>query len=143
MSRSNLPGRSIRRLVAFPIAMLLTWSISAQTAEPSAAPSDLDAYVATAMKTFDVPGLSLAIVKDGKIVVAKGYGVRKLGNPTAVDEYTMFGIGSNTKAFTAAALAMLVDAGKLSWDDPVYQRLPGFVMYDPYVSHEMTIRDLL
>jgi CubicO group peptidase (beta-lactamase class C family) len=55
----------------------------------------------------------------------------------------MFGIGSNTKAFTAAALATLVDAGKLSWDDPVYQRLPGFVMYDPYVSHEMTIRDLL
>jgi CubicO group peptidase (beta-lactamase class C family) len=60
-----------------------------------------------------------------------------------VDEFTLFGIGSNTKAFTTAALATLVDEGKLSWDDPVYQRLPGFVMYDPYVSHEMTIRDLL
>jgi CubicO group peptidase (beta-lactamase class C family) len=95
------------------------------------------------MKTFEVPGLALAIVKDGKILVAKGYGVRKLGDPTFVDEHTMFGIGSNTKAFTTAALATLVDAGKLSWDDPVYQRLPGFVMYDPYVSHEMTIRDLL
>jgi CubicO group peptidase (beta-lactamase class C family) len=82
-------------------------------------------------------------VKDGKIVVAKGYGVRKLGDPTAVDEFTTFGIGSNTKAFTTAALATLVDENKLSWDDPVYQRLPGFVMYDPYVSHEMTIRDLL
>jgi len=70
-------------------------------------------------------------------------GVRKLGDPTPVDEFTMFGIGSNTKAFTTAALATLVDEGKLSWDDPVYQRLPGFVMYDPYVSHEMTIRDLL
>ena len=69
--------------------------------------------------------------------------MRKLGDPTPVDEHTMFGIGSNTKAFTTAALATLVDAGKLSWDDPVYQRLPGFVMYDPYVSHEMTIRDLL
>jgi CubicO group peptidase (beta-lactamase class C family) len=69
--------------------------------------------------------------------------VRKLGEPTAVDEFTTFGIGSNTKAFTTAALATLVDEGKLSWDDPVYQRLPGFVMYDPYVSHEMTIRDLL
>jgi CubicO group peptidase (beta-lactamase class C family) len=95
------------------------------------------------MKAFSVPGLALAIVKDGKIIVAKGYGVRKLGDATAVDEHTMFGIGSNTKAFTTVALAMLMDAGKLSWDDPVYQRLPGFVMYDPYVSHEMTIRDLL
>jgi CubicO group peptidase (beta-lactamase class C family) len=95
------------------------------------------------MKTFEVPGMAVAIVKDDKIVVAKGYGVRKLGEPTPVDEFTMFGIGSNTKAFTTAALATLIDEGKLSWDDPVYQRLPGFVMYDPYVSHEMTIRDLL
>jgi CubicO group peptidase (beta-lactamase class C family) len=99
--------------------------------------------LARSLKTFDVPGISVAIVKDGKIVLAKGYGVRKLGESTSVDEHTMFGIGSNTKAFTAAALATLVDEGKISWDDPVYQRLPGFVMYDPYVSHEMTIRDLL
>jgi CubicO group peptidase (beta-lactamase class C family) len=110
---------------------------------PTNPPADLDTYVANAMKTFDVPGLSVAIVKDGKILVAKGYGVRKLGESTPVDEHTMFGIGSNTKAFTTAALATLIDAGKLSWDDPVYQRLPGFVMYDPYVSHEMTMRDLL
>lgn len=110
---------------------------------PTAPPADVDAYVAKSMMTFDVPGLSVAIVKDGKVVVAKGYGVRKLGEHTPVDENTMFGIGSNTKAFTTAALATLVDAGKFSWDDPVYQRLPGFVMYDPYVSHEMTIRDLL
>ena len=109
----------------------------------SAPPPDLDAYVANSMKTFDVPGMAVAIVKDGKVVVAKGYGVRKMGDPTPVDERTMFGIGSNTKAFTTAALAGLVDAGKLAWDDPVYERLPGFVMYDPYVSHEMTIRDLL
>ena len=122
-------------------AILIVSAIAlAQTAPP---PPDLDAYVAAAMKTFDVPGMAVAIVKDGKVVVAKGYGVRKLGEPTPVDEHTMFGIGSNTKAFTTAALAGLVDAGKLSWDDPVYQRLPGFVMYDPYVSHEMTIRDLL
>jgi CubicO group peptidase (beta-lactamase class C family) len=106
-------------------------------------PADLDAYVTTTMKTFDVPGIAVAIVKDGKIVVAKGYGVRKLGESTPVDEFTQFAIGSNTKAFTTAALATLVDQGKLSWDDPVYQRMPGFVMYDPYVSHEMTIRDLL
>lgn len=122
------------------LVLLLNPFMSAQAAS---APADLDAYVAASMKTFDVPGIAVAIVKDGRILVAKGYGVRRLGDPTPVDELTMFAIGSNTKAFTTAALATLVDAGKLSWDDPVYQRLPGFVMYDPYVSHEMTIRDLL
>jgi CubicO group peptidase (beta-lactamase class C family) len=125
----------------FLVVLTLVDSVFAQS--PTPPPADLDAYVASSMKTFDVPGMAVAIVKDGEIVVAKGYGVRKLGDPTPVDEFTMFGIGSNTKAFTTAALATLVDAGKLSWDDPVYQRLPGFVMYDPYVSHEMTIRDLL
>lgn len=117
--------------------------LSAQNSSPSTFPPDLDAYVANSMKTFEVPGMGVAIVKDGKVIVAKGYGSRKLGDSTPVDEFTMFAIGSNTKAFTTAALATLVDEGKLSWDDPVYERLPGFVMYDPYVSHEMTIRDLL
>jgi CubicO group peptidase (beta-lactamase class C family) len=131
-----------RRLTLTVCALVLTRALWAQSSA-SAAPPDLDSYAAGAMKTFDVPGIAIAVVKDGKIVVAKGYGVRKHGDPTPVDELTMFGIGSNTKAFTTAALATLVDAGKLSWDDPVYQRLPGFVMYDPYVSHEMTIRDLL
>jgi CubicO group peptidase (beta-lactamase class C family) len=106
-------------------------------------PADLDAYVARDMRAFDVPGIAVAIVKDGKVVLAKGYGVRKLGEATPVDENTLFGIGSNTKAFTSAALASLVDAGKISWDDRVYEHLKGFQMYDPYVSHEMTIRDLL
>lgn len=106
-------------------------------------PADLDEYVARAMKTFDVPGMALAIVKNGRVVVAKGYGVRKLGEATPVDENTLFGIGSNTKAFTAAALATLVDEGKIHWDDPVSDHLPGFVMNTPYVSKEMQIRDLL
>ena len=108
-----------------------------------AAPKDLDAYAARAMKTLDVPGIAVTIVKDGRVVLAKGYGVKKRGEPAPVDENTLFGIGSNTKAFTSAMLASLVDEGKIAWDDPVYQRLPGFQMYDPYVSHEMTIRDLL
>src|SRR5712691_11655554 len=123
----------------FVFVMVCVQILPAQTAPPA----DLDSFVAKALKTFEVPGLSVAIVKDGKTVLAKGYGVRKLGNPTPVDENTLFGIGSNTKAFTTAALASLVDEGKLSWDDRVYERLPGFQMYDPYVSHEMTIRDLL
>jgi CubicO group peptidase (beta-lactamase class C family) len=127
----------------FAAAILILIASAVSLCAQTAPPADLDTYVANSMKTFDVPGLAVAIVKDGKVVVAKGYGVRKLGDPTPVDERTRFGIGSNTKAFTTAALATLIDEGKLSWDDPVYQRLPGFVMYDPYVSHEMTIRDLL
>ena len=142
MGKHYLP-RAASQFV-FTTWLILGVSMSAQTAAaPSAPPADLDAYVANSMKTFDVPGMAVAIVKDGKIVVAKGYGVRKLGDPTPVDEFSMFAIGSNTKAFTTAALATLIDQGKLSWDDHVYERLPGFVMYDPYVSHEMTIRDLL
>jgi CubicO group peptidase (beta-lactamase class C family) len=133
----------LKRFVIFFIALTSSLASAQSPASLTAPPADLDAYVASSMKTFDVPGMAVAIVKDGKIVVAKGYGVRRLGDSTPVDEFTMFGIGSNTKAFTTAALATLVDEGKLSWDDPVYQRLPGFVMYDPYVSHEMTIRDLL
>lgn len=133
MSEALRPRLVVANLILF------TASLYAQTALPA----DLDSYVANSMKTFDVPGMAVAIVKDRKIVVAKGYGVRKLGDPTPVDEHTMFGIASMTKAFTTAALATLVDAGKLSWDDPVYQRLPGFVMFDPYVSHEVTVRDLL
>ena len=132
----------LKRLAIVFVASMFVSSAWTQSSS-IAPPPDLDAYVAASMKTFEVPGMAVAIVKDGKVVVAKGYGVRKLGDPTPVDEFTMFGIGSNTKAFTTAALATLVDEGKLSWDDPVYQRLPGFVMYDPYVSHEMTIRDLL
>src|SRR5579859_5438321 len=137
-----MPQRRVRRIATLIVAVTLVGSAWGQSA-PSTPPADLDAYVAASMKTFDVPGMAVAIVKDGKILVAKGYGVRKLGDPTPVDESTLFGIGSNTKAFTTAALATLVDEGKLSWDDLVYERLPGFVMYDPYVSHEMTIRDLL
>jgi CubicO group peptidase (beta-lactamase class C family) len=129
----------VLQCIALASALFGAVSASAQ----SGPPEDLDAYVARDMKTFDVPGIAIAIVKDGKVVLAKGYGVRKLGDSTPVDENTLFGIGSNTKAFTSAALASLVDAGKISWDDKVYERLKGFEMYDPYVAHEMTIRDLL
>jgi CubicO group peptidase (beta-lactamase class C family) len=106
-------------------------------------PADLDNYILQAMKAFNVPGVGVAVVKDGQVVFAKGYGVRKLGESTPVDAHTLFGIGSNTKAFTTASLGILVDEGKLTWDDRVVDRLPGFQMYDPYVTHEMTIRDLL
>jgi len=106
-------------------------------------PPDMDAYMARVLKEFEVPGIAVAIVKDGKVVLTRGYGVRKIGEPTAVDEHTLFGIASNTKAFTAAALSILVDEGKLAWDEPVTKYLPNFQMYDPYVTRELTIRDLL
>ncbi len=95
------------------------------------------------MTAFEVPGLSLTVVKDGKVVVARGYGVRKLGAPDAVDARTRFGIASNTKVFTATALGILVDEGKLRWDASVIDYLPWFQMSDPYVTREMTVRDLL
>src|SRR4029453_9233480 len=115
----------------------------AQTPAVAAAPSDLDAFVTKVLKTFEVPGDSVAIVKDGKVGVAKGYGVRKLGEAAPVDARTLFGIASNTKVFTATALGLLVEEGKLEWDAPVVRYLPGFQMWDPYVTRELTIRDLL
>jgi CubicO group peptidase (beta-lactamase class C family) len=102
-----------------------------------------DDYVQKAMKEWEVPGVAIAIVKGDQIVLAKGYGVRKIGEPAVVDEHTLFAIGSSSKAFTAASVAILVDQGKLKWDDPVTKYLPGFEMYDPYVTRELTVRDLL
>jgi CubicO group peptidase (beta-lactamase class C family) len=103
----------------------------------------VDNVVERARKEFDVPGIAVAIVKDGNVVLAKGYGVRKMGDPAPVTPQSLFRIASNTKAFTAAALAILVDEKRIRWDDPVTQYLPAFQMYDPYVTREMTIRDLL
>jgi CubicO group peptidase (beta-lactamase class C family) len=106
-------------------------------------PPDIDVLVARVMKAFEVPGLALTVVKDGKVVLAKGYGVRKLGDPAPVDAKTLFGIASNTKVFTATALGLLVEEGKVAWDAPVVDYLPWFMMSDPYVTRELTVRDLL
>ncbi len=115
------------------------------SARPAAVPSnaEIDRLAARAMQQFSVPGLSIGIVKDGQLVFAKGYGVRELGQPARVDVDTLFAIGSNTKAFTTAALAILVDEGKLHWDDRVIDYLPDFRLWDPYVTREFRIRDLL
>ncbi|CAM0998456.1 Serine hydrolase [Rhodanobacter sp. Root179] len=104
---------------------------------------DFSAYVDSARKTFDVPGIAVAIVKDGKVVMEQGFGLREIGKPDQVDARTLFAIASNTKAFTAAALQQLADAGKLKMDDRVIDHLPWFRMSDAYVTHEMRIRDLL
>ena len=104
---------------------------------------DFDAYVERVRQQFNVPGIAVAIIKDGKVVLERGYGVREMGKAATVDEHTMFAIASNTKAFTAASLSMLADEGKLSLDDRVIDHLPWFRMADPYVTHEMRVRDLL
>ena len=103
----------------------------------------MDAAVARTLKAFDVPGMAVAVVKDGQVVMAKGYGVSSLATRAPMDANTLFGIASNTKAFTSAALGLLVEAGKLRWDDKVTDHIPEFKMYDPYVTAEFTVRDLL
>lgn len=147
----------MRRIACCLIALcLITTVLSTQAAfaSPLAVPrqsaasaanpiANLDAFVESVRKAFEVPGIAVAVVKDGRIVHAKGYGVRKLGEQAPVDSKTLFGIASNTKAFTCAAIAMLVEEGKLSWDDPVIKHVPGFLMYDAYVTREMTVRDLV
>ncbi len=105
--------------------------------------SRLDAIIAAAQESWPVPGMAVAVVKDGRTVLSRGYGTLEAGGGEAVDEHTLFAIASNTKAFTAAALAILVEEGKVGWDDRVQDHLPYFQLYDPVVSHEMRVRDLL
>jgi len=103
----------------------------------------LDTYIEKLLSDWNAPGLALAIVKDDVVVLAKGCGVRRAGEETPIDEHTVFGVGSVTKAFTAAAVALLVDERKVQWDDPVIKHLPDFQLYDPYVTRELTVKDLL
>lgn len=110
--------------------------------QPLSSP-EIDQLVELTMKTFHVPGLAVAVIKDGKVVHSRGYGVSSLKTGEKVDENTLFGIASNSKAFTAATLAILADEKKLSWDDKVIQYIPEFRMYNSYVTEDFTIRDLL
>ena len=126
--------------------LLALWLVLALPAAAQTAALDveaIDAAIAEAQAAWAVPGLSVAIVHGGDVVLEKGYGVARLGTDQAVDEHTLYAIASNTKAFTAALLAQLVDEGRLRWDDRVRDHLPYFALYDPYVSDAMTVRDLL
>ncbi|HMC91494.1 MAG TPA: serine hydrolase [Allosphingosinicella sp.] len=109
----------------------------------SAAASPVDGLVARFMAAFEIPGIGAAIVRPGHPDFVRGYGVRRLGRPERVDADTLFSVASNTKAFTAAALAMLVEEGKLGWDDPVVKHMPDFALADPAATQMMTVRDLL
>ncbi len=108
------------------------------------APLDgLDSYIATAMQRWKVPGLAIAVVHGDSLALSKGYGTRTLGKSEPVGDHTLFAIGSSSKAFTATLAAMMVDDGKMRWDEPATTHLPSFQLYDPYVSRELTLRDLL
>jgi len=138
------PRPSILTLVRRPTGWVAAGclAISAGAAAQSPPPA-IDAYIAKAMKDWDVPGLSISIVQGGRVVAAKGYGVRGLGRPDAVDENTLFSIGSSTKAFGSTAVALLVEDGKLKWDDRVVDYLPWFRLPDPWITHELRVKDLL
>ena len=142
LNRTTMAAALALAPIAFAPAVIAQGTARKAPALPIA-PAEIDETVARAMKAFQVPGMAVGIVKDGKLVFARGYGVREAGKSAKVDPDTLFQIGSNTKAFTAAALAMLVDEGKLRWDDKVIDHLPHFRLYDPYVTREFTIRDLL
>jgi CubicO group peptidase (beta-lactamase class C family) len=127
----------------FHLIAFASLALALRAAPVDGLPKDLDRFVEDTRKELGVVGLAVAVVKDGQVVYAKGFGERKLGTGESVDENTVFAIGSNTKAFTAAAIGILVDEKKMGWDDRVTQHLPWFALYDPYVTREITVRDLL
>jgi len=137
-------ARGARR-VAGLVGLLSGWAGSAglaAQAKPDPV-AGLDASIEKVRQSWSIPGLAVGIVKNDSLIYAKGFGVKEQGKPDRVDERTLFAIGSNTKSFTATAAAMLVDDGKLKWNDKATRWLPGFQLFDPYVTREITVRDLL
>ena len=129
----------LSRLIPFVFFILGYISVNAQIITSH----EIDSLVEKTLKTFDVPGIAVAIVKDDKVIHAKGYGIRSLTTKQKVDTNTLFAIASNSKAFTTAALGILIDEKKLSRNDRVIDYIPEFRLYNPYVTEEFTIRDLL
>ncbi len=125
------------------VALGLTALFAHPAAAQNAPLQGLDDYVTAAMEAWNVPGLALAVIANGEVVHARGYGVRDISTGAPVDEHTLFAVGSTSKAFTSAALGLLVDEGRVRWDDRVIDHIPWFAMYDPYATRELTLRDLL
>jgi CubicO group peptidase (beta-lactamase class C family) len=133
--------RDLRFLLCF---VLITRALAAQAPpRPTALPPDVDAYIAKVLTDWQLPGIAIAVVRNDSVLVSKGYGVREVGKPERVDEHTIFDAASLTKSFTATALAMLVDEGKLAWDDPVRRHLPELELPDAYLTANATVRDFL
>ncbi|MBE0666376.1 MAG: beta-lactamase family protein, partial [Bacteroidales bacterium] len=129
----------MKRLLSISLLLLFFISLYSQPLTSS----QIDRIAEQAMKAFDVPGIAVAVVKDGKVIHSKGYGLRSVNSTQEVDENTLFAIASNTKAFTAAALGILVDEGKLRWEDKVIDYIPEFRLYNSYVTEDFNIKDLL
>lgn len=123
--------------------LLFLAAVPLQGREPDRLAADLDALAEQARKAWNVPGCAVAVIKDDRVVLLKGYGVKEQGKEGAVTADTLFGIGSLTKAISATALAKLVDAGKLGWDDPVRKHVPFFRLKDELADRDVTLRDLL
>ena len=132
------------KLISFKFFLTLSLSFAAAQLNAQILTSkQIDSLVEKTLTTFDVPGIAVGIIKDGKLIHAKGYGVRSIKNNLKTDENTLFGVASNTKAMTAALLGMLVDENKIKWDTKVTEVIPEFKLYDAYVTSEFTVRDLL
>ena len=129
------------KLLLTLLALTLILTANAQSVQKQV--KILDNYIEEALKLWNPPGLAVAVVKDGEVIFTKGYGTMTVGMDKPVDTNTLFMIGSTTKAFISASLAMLVDEGKIGWDDHVIDYLHDFQLKDPYITRELTIRDLL
>ncbi len=134
--------RWIRTVGAAFVVLSTATAVSAQQALPEAL-AGLDVYIEAAMREWRTPGLAIAVVKDDAVVYARGFGVRESGKPGLVTPETRFAMASNSKAFTAAAVGLLVEEGKLGWDEAVCEKLPSFQLHDPAATRALTVRDLL
>ncbi|XOV93822.1 MAG: serine hydrolase [Bacteroidota bacterium] len=131
----------MRFLLKYLVSIFALFLLQSSVSQPII--EDIDKYIIKARQDWEIPGMAVAIVKDGEIVLSRGYGVLKSGNPERVDGNTLFAIASNTKAFISASLSLLVDQGKLSWHDKVHEILPSFELFDPYVTAHTNVEDLL
>ena len=148
LERTSRAGYAWRRRVLTAVGAIALASAAPQLLAQGASTArepypGWDAYVNQALATWKVPGTAIAIVRNDSVIYARGYGVRQVGATQSVDERTVFAIGSSSKAFTAAAAAMLADEKKLSLDGQASLYFPGFQLADPYASRELTVRDLL
>ena len=125
------------------VSLLLLSALVVVAAGQPLSTRQIDRLTEKVLKEFDIPGIAVAVVKDGKVIHMKGYGVRSVATGEKTDENTLFAIASNTKAFTVAALGILIDEGKLTWDTRVIDIIPEFRLYNPYVTEDFRIRDLL
>ena len=135
--------RPSHHLFAAACLLAVTVAVAPAVRAQPAPLAGFDAAVEKAVRDWETPGLAVAVVKDGQVAFSKGYGVKALGAAGPVGTGTLFAIGSTTKAMTAALVGMLVDEKKLAWDDPVSKHLPWFQLGDPYLTREITVRDLL